>query len=85
MHRLVLRLPDGTIDHVIWSTGLALPIEQGPLVSNSGFVWCRLDKRGRPAKCFLINGSYLEYEGRRLWETKEQCSALITLPSASRR
>ena len=84
IHRLVLRLPDGSTDHVIWSTGLALPVEEGPLASDSGFVWCRLDARGRPARCFLINGSYLEYKGRPLWKTKEKRSALITLPGASR-
>jgi hypothetical protein len=76
LHHLELGLPDGSTDVIAWSSGLALPVDDGrPFLSDGPFVWCR-NSHGKPAKCFLVDGSYLRYDGVSLHEASRRTTAL---------
>ncbi|MFB3881578.1 MAG: heparinase II/III family protein [Armatimonadota bacterium] len=75
LRHLELGLPSGGADLFSWSRDLSAPADQvGPVSSDARFVWLRLDASGRPARCFLLDGSYLEHEGRLLLETPRRGS-----------
>jgi hypothetical protein len=60
IHHLELKLPDGSADHIAWTTGLELPVDDGrPFLTDATFVWCRSTPQGEPARAFLLDGSYL--------------------------
>jgi hypothetical protein len=60
VHHLELALPDGSIDHVAWSSGLALPVDDArPFVTDAPFVWQRAGHDGKPSRTFRLGGSYL--------------------------
>jgi hypothetical protein len=70
---LELALPAGGTDWVAWSKDLEPPIDDGkPFVTDAPFVWLRLDAKGKPRKCFVLDGSYLEYDGRKLFEKRKR-------------
>ncbi len=73
-----LALPDGGTDLVAWTKDLSSPAEYGsPIVSDAPFVWLRVDARGRPAMCFMLDGSYLEWAGRQLHDADRREVALL--------
>jgi hypothetical protein len=75
-----LALPNGDRDLITWTKDLSSPAECGsPIVSDAPFVWLRVDAGGRPAKCFMLDGSYLEWEGRQLHDADRREAALLTL------
>ncbi|HEY3837131.1 MAG TPA: heparinase II/III family protein [Bryobacteraceae bacterium] len=54
VHHLEIALPDGSVDNIAWTTGLALPVDDGhPFVTDATFVWSRGEKS------FQLGGSYL--------------------------
>ncbi len=54
VHHLEIRLPDGTVDQVAWTAGLALPVDDGrPFTTDAAFVWSRGER------AFRLGGSYL--------------------------
>ena len=60
IHHLELGLPDGPIDHIAWSTDLALPIGDGkPFTTDGTLVWCRVDQTGQITCHFVLGGTYL--------------------------
>jgi hypothetical protein len=76
---LELGLPDGGTDLIAWTKDLSSPVDYGsPIVSDAPFVWLRVDAGGRPAKCFILDGSYLEWEGRQLRDAERREVALLT-------
>ena len=80
LHSLELALPDGSRDSITWTRRLDVPIEDEPdLVTDATFVWLRTDPNGEPTKCFLTNGSYLNHNGRKLFENESQQTQLISL------
>jgi len=38
-----------------------------------------MDAGGRPTKCFMLDGSYVEWEGRQLHDADRRESALLVL------
>jgi hypothetical protein len=78
IRHLELALPSGGADLLSWSKELNSPVEDGsPITSDAFFVWLRLDASGKPAKCFLLDGSYLEYERRLFHESASRQSTLV--------
>ncbi len=78
LHHLALDLPDGRRDIVAWSSDLEPPIDDGePFVTDGTFVWLRVDSEGEPAKSFVIDGSYLEYDGRTLYREKARRAGMV--------
>jgi hypothetical protein len=76
LRHLELGLPGGATDLFSWSRDLSAPADQGsPLSSDARFIWLRLDSSGRPTKRFLLDGSYLEHEGRLLFEAPRREAA----------
>lgn len=68
---LQIQLPDGSRDLVSWTPDLMQPVDDGrPFVTEAPFVWLRLDPAREPAECFVLDGSYLDWEGRRVWERR---------------
>jgi hypothetical protein len=60
VHHLELVFPDGSIDHVAWSAGLALPVDDArPFTTDAPFVWQRTGRDGKPSRTFRLGGSYL--------------------------
>ena len=60
VHHLELALPDGSTDHVAWSSGLTLPVDDArPYVTDAPFVWQRMGRNGKPSRTFRLGGSYL--------------------------
>jgi len=77
---LHLRLPDGSRDLFAWTPGLSQPVEGGqPFVTDAPFVRLRLSPSGQPEQCFVLDGSYLEWEGRTLFEGKERTTVARVL------
>ena len=75
-----LTLPDGSRDSITWTRKLEVPIEDDRhLTTDAPFVWLRSNPDGRPAKCFLLNGSYLKHKGQLLFQGDEQRSELVNL------
>jgi len=75
-----LGLPDGGTDLIAWTKDLSSPAEYGsPIISDAPFVWLRMDAGGRPTKCFMLDGSYLEWEGRELHDADRREAALLVL------
>ncbi len=69
IHHLELKLPDGATDHIAWTTGLALPVDdERPFVTDATLVWCRRRPNGKPSRAFLLDGSYLRRSGAVLRE-----------------
>jgi hypothetical protein len=67
IHHLELALPDGSTDHVAWSSGLALLVDDARLyVTGAPFVWQRVGRNGKPSRIFRLGGSYLGAEGRNI-------------------
>jgi len=53
IHHLQIELPDGKVDQVAWTSGLALPVDdERPFMSDAPFVWARGDR------VFRLGGSY---------------------------
>jgi hypothetical protein len=45
IHHLEVVLPDGSVDNIAWTTGLALPVDDGrPFTTDASFVWQRGEK-----------------------------------------
>jgi hypothetical protein len=60
VQQLEITLPSGAKDLIAWTTGLALPIDDGkPFTSDATFVWTRNVADGKRSKQFLLNGTYL--------------------------
>lgn len=58
IHHLKIGLPDGYVDSVAWTNGLALPVEDGkPLTTDATLVWLRKDAAGKEVKRFLLGGA----------------------------
>jgi hypothetical protein len=81
VHYLELAVPDGSTDRIGWSKGLASPIEGGGLRTDAVFAWYRTDRAGNPVKCFLLDGGYLEHEGRTVFASDERGTGLFSLGS----
>jgi hypothetical protein len=80
LRHLALDLPSGATDLITWTQDLSSPAEYGsPIVSDAPFVWLRLDAAGRPAKCFMLDGSCLAWEGRQLHDAPRRESQLLAL------
>jgi len=80
LRHVELALPNGATDLITWTKDLNSPVEHGsPMVSDAPFVWLRLDAAGRPAKCFMVDASYLAWEGRGLHDTARRETALLAL------
>ncbi len=80
VHHLELRLPDGSTDSISWTNGLSLPVDDGdPVVTDAPFAWLHLNAAGEPVKCFLLDGSYLEYNGRSLLRGSKREAKLFVL------
>jgi len=62
--------PDGGTDLIAWSDRLSLPLEGMPssLTTDGAFVWLRTDPAGEAIQCFLLGGSFVERDGRWLYE-----------------
>ena len=80
-YRIELGLPDGGMDVIKWSKGLTLPVgDTDPkLATDATFIWLRLDAAGKPARCFLLDGRYLTYDGRSLYQGGEKQARLLSL------
>ena len=79
LRHLEIGLPDGSVDHVGWSYGLSAAVDNGePFVTDAPFVWLRTDPAGKPAKCFLLDGSYLRYRGRTAYDGERRETGLFT-------
>jgi hypothetical protein len=77
IHHLEIATPGGAVDHVAWSNGLALPIDDGqPFLTDGVFLWCRT-MEGKPGKCFLADGSYLRHNGATLYDGPRREVAVI--------
>jgi hypothetical protein len=77
-HLEIIR-PDGSADHIGWSQGLSAAVDSGdPFGTDAPFVWLRSDPSGHAAECFLLDGSYLDYGGRRLHDGARREAGLIT-------
>ena len=50
-----------------------------PFVTDAPLVWLRLDKDGEPSRAFLLDGSYLEYKGRSLYNVRERRAYSVSL------
>ena len=75
-----LGLPNGGTDLIAWTKDLSSPAEYGsPIVSDAPFVWLRVDAGGRATKCFVLDGSYVEWEGRQLHDADRREAALLVL------
>lgn len=73
IHHLALARPDGGTDLVSWSNLLEPPVDDGkPFMTDAPLVWLRLDGNQRPTKCFLLDGTYLEYESDLLRDGREK-------------
>lgn len=67
LHHIEVRLPDGSADTVAWTTGLALPVDDNqPFFTDGTFVWCRLRADGSIVRHFALDGSYLQFNGKRV-------------------
>ena len=61
IHHVELALPNGSVDEIAWSSGLALPVDDArPFTTDATFVWRRKDTRGAEVKRFAPGGSYLK-------------------------
>ena len=61
IHHLQLELPDGSTDHIAWTSGLELPVDDArPFITDATLVWCRNKRGGAPSRAFLLDGSYLK-------------------------
>lgn len=61
IHHIRLALPAGGFDDIAWSTGLALPVDDGrPFTTDAVFVWRRTNPSGAETKRMLVGGSYLQ-------------------------
>ena len=70
----------GATDLITWTKDLSSPAGYGsPIVSDAPFVWLRLDAAGRPARCFMLDGSSLEWEGRQLHDAARREAKLLSL------
>jgi len=68
IHHLELDLPDGSTDYIAWTTGLALPVDDGrPFTTDGTFIWVRSDPAGRCSRHFVLNGSYLLRNGSQVF------------------
>jgi len=80
LRHLELALPNGATDLITWTKDLSSPVEYGsPVVSDAPLVWLRLDASGKPSKCFLLDGSYLELQARRLYDAARRETKLLSL------
>jgi len=80
LRHLELALLSGATDLITWTKDLSSPVEYGsPMVSDAPFVWLRLDAAGKPSKCFLLDGSYLELQARRLYDAARRETKLLSL------
>jgi hypothetical protein len=60
VHHLEIKHQDGAFDHVAWSTGLALPVDDArPFLTDAPFVWQRTPRGGTPLRTFRLGGTYL--------------------------
>lgn len=59
---------DGTTDHVCWTPELGSAVEHGGFNTDARLVWLRTTPDGEPARLFLVEGSYLEMEGKMIFE-----------------
>jgi hypothetical protein len=60
IRHLEIALPDGSIDRIAWSAGLALPVDDArPFVTDAPFVWQRSGGDGAALRTFRLGGSYL--------------------------
>jgi hypothetical protein len=77
-HLEIIR-PDGSADHIGWSQGLSAAVDSGdPFGTDAPFVWLRSDPSGQARECFLLDGSYLDYGGRRLHSGARREAGLVT-------
>ena len=77
---LELALPAGGTDVVAWTRSLDSPVEYGnALVTDSPFVWLRLDADGRPTGCFLLEGSFLKWQGDSLHDAGQRRTEFLAL------
>jgi len=80
VRHLALAVPSGGVDLVTWDKDLTTPVEYGsPVTSDALLVWLRLDAAGKPTKCFLLDGSYVEYAGNVLHESAKREVKLVRL------
>ena len=79
IRHLEITRPNGSVDHIGWSQGLSASVDNGdPFVTDAPFVWLRTDPAGRATECFLLDGSYLEWRGRRLYDAAQREAGLHT-------
>jgi hypothetical protein len=66
IHHLEIGLPDGSTDVIAWSTALALPVDDSqPFLTDGTFVWRRAAAGGKPARQFVLDGSYLTVNSKK--------------------
>jgi hypothetical protein len=78
IHHLELGLPDGATDHIAWTNGLALPVDDGqPFTTDGTFLWHRTSAAGQAAKCFVLDGSYLKHNDVLSYDARERKARLF--------
>jgi len=78
IHHLELGLPDGSTDHIAWTNGLALPVDDGqPFTTDGTFLWHRTSAAGQAAKCFVLDGSYLKHNDVLSFDARERKARLF--------
>ena len=84
-HTVVLRLPDGSQDLISWTRYLELPAKtlsgDHPVSTDAPFLWFRTDPRGRPVKTFVLDGSYVKLDGRKIFSSATQKAQLVKIPA----
>lgn len=80
LRHLELALPTGGTDVFAWTANLDSPADYGhPLASDASFAWLRLDAARRPVSCFLLDGSYVKWEGRVLHDRGQRSTEMVAL------
>ena len=79
LRRLELTTPSGATDLIVWTKDLSSPVEDGTVKTDAPFVWLRLSVAEEPRRCFLLDGSHLEYKGRVLHDAAPRQAGLLAL------
>ena len=78
-HWLAVRTPSGHTDALAWTKNLALPLDNGPFLSDAGLVWLRKDASGKAVKCFIVDGSYVRDGSASIWSGERTTGLLPKL------
>jgi len=76
-HFIEIAVPGGKTDVIAWTKGLALPIELGHFISDARFVWWRSGGNAGREGGYLVDGSYVEIDGRIVWKSRKRVTGLV--------